>query len=51
MNQLWMNLDWVNIWFHLGNPFCEVVKKTSTELTTIVSYGSAIQQKNCFLTP
>ncbi len=19
--QLWMNLNWVNIWFHLGNPF------------------------------
>jgi hypothetical protein len=21
--QLWMNLNWVNIWFHLGNPFCK----------------------------
>jgi hypothetical protein len=20
--QLWMNLNWVNIWFHLGNQFC-----------------------------
>jgi hypothetical protein len=23
MNGLWMNLNRVNIWFHLGNPFCE----------------------------
>jgi hypothetical protein len=22
MTQLWMNLSWVNIKFHLGNPFC-----------------------------
>ncbi len=22
MTQLWMNLNWVNIWFHLGNQFC-----------------------------
>jgi hypothetical protein len=21
--QLWMNINWVNIWFHLGNPFCK----------------------------
>jgi len=23
MTQLWMNLNWVNIWFHLGNPSCK----------------------------
>jgi len=22
ITQLWMNLNWVNIWFHLGNQFC-----------------------------
>jgi hypothetical protein len=21
ITQLWMNLNWVNIWFHLGNQF------------------------------
>jgi hypothetical protein len=21
--QVWMNLNWVNIWFHLGNQFCK----------------------------
>jgi hypothetical protein len=23
ITQLWMNLNWVNIWSHLGNPFCK----------------------------
>jgi len=23
ITQLWMNLNWVNIWFHLGNQFCK----------------------------
>jgi hypothetical protein len=23
ITQLWMNLKWVNIWFHLGNQFCK----------------------------
>jgi hypothetical protein len=22
ITQLWMNLNWVNIWFLLGNQFC-----------------------------
>jgi hypothetical protein len=23
MTQFWMNLNWVNIWFHPSNPFCK----------------------------
>jgi hypothetical protein len=23
ITQLWMNFNWVNIWFHLGNQFCK----------------------------
>jgi hypothetical protein len=23
MTQLWMKLNWVNVWFHLGNPLCK----------------------------
>jgi hypothetical protein len=24
MTRLWMNLKWVDIWFHWGNPFCTI---------------------------
>jgi hypothetical protein len=36
ITQLWMNLNWINIWFHLGNQFCR--KEVTTRSRWFIVY-------------